>query len=351
MRNGTLVSLLFQVLLTACSGEPQPGRDPAYPAGMTFDAVFEVNSTIMLEESDSVINVIPLVSHDAMGRFVVADAGENQVRIYDHSGRLVKAVGRKGHGPAEFSSLRAAIQLPGDRLAAFERTGRVQLLDSRTDEPVAAAQIPVTPFYAAATLDDTTILVVGRFPNGSRTGARPHLLGLLNAAELTVRSTFFPVPLGEEWATEARHFGHAAVAVRGDTIAALFSLSDSLYFFRGDGTLLDRHQIPSKRFRPLESHVPVGSGPEEMQNWLTTFSRFHRVYWAGTTVFVQFVDGISPERVYGMVAVDRAGDLLFEIGETPQLLGGDGASLLFVHPNAEVPNQWVRVNQRSRQEY
>lgn len=348
MRNGTLVSLLFQVLLTGCSGEAQPGRDPANPAGMTFEEAFEVTSTITLEESDSVINVIPLVSHDAMGRFVVADARENQIRIYDRSGRLHQAVGRKGHGPAEFSSLRAAIQLPGGSLAAFERTGRVQLLDSRTDEPVASAQIPVTPFYAAATLDDTTVLVVGRFPDDSRTGARPHLLGLLDAAELTVRSTFFPVPLGEEWATEARHFGHAAVAVRGDTIAALFSLSDSLYFFLSDGTLLDRHQIPSKRFRPVDSHVPVGSGPEEMRNWLSTFSRFHRVHWNDDAVFVQFVEGVSPERVFGMVAVDRAGDLLFEIGETPHLLGGHGRSLFFVDPNSEVPNRWVQVERRAR---
>src|SRR5690625_7972254 len=55
-----------------------------------------IHGTIALEESDSVLTVAPTVVSDPLGGFIVADARDAQVRLYDHSGRLKKLVAQIG---------------------------------------------------------------------------------------------------------------------------------------------------------------------------------------------------------------------------------------------------------------
>lgn len=337
-------ALLLLGTVSGCTDmDRADGATTASVGLMTFSEAFDVVSTISLEENDSIINVTPVVTPDASGRFVIADAGENQIRIYNQSGQLVEAIGQKGQGPVEFLSLRAALSLPNGRLLAFERSGRVHLLNPRTNQSIATAQLAVSPLYGAEVIDDTTILVLGYFADSARAGPA-RLIGLLDPENLQVEKTFFPVPVGEEWATEARHFGHAMGAVSGDTIAALFSLTDSLYFFGLDGTLIESREINSEQFRPMVSHVPVGSSSRELGEWLSSFSMFYQMHWQGDKMFMQFTDGVGPNRVFRLVAVDRTGSRLFEVNQTPPLVSGYGRSLFFVHPDSIVPNTWVQVN-------
>ena len=54
----------------------------------------------------------------ADGRLIVADLGSSEVRIYDSSGRFVRAFGGEGDGPGEFRYLAALVLLRNGRLVA-----------------------------------------------------------------------------------------------------------------------------------------------------------------------------------------------------------------------------------------
>src|SRR5690625_3592045 len=100
-----------------------------------------IHGTIALEESDSVLTVAPTVVSDPLGGFIVADARDAQVRLYDHSGRLKKLVARPGSGPGEVQAPTAVVRradghiLVADVMAGaileFDRDRKSTRLNSR----------------------------------------------------------------------------------------------------------------------------------------------------------------------------------------------------------------------------
>lgn len=57
------------------------------------------------------------------GRFVIAD-NSTRIQLFDAGGRPISAVGGRGAGPGEFSSISWAQLLPGDSLLVFDRDRR-----------------------------------------------------------------------------------------------------------------------------------------------------------------------------------------------------------------------------------
>src|SRR5687767_12566531 len=57
------------------------------------------------------------------GRIVVADAGSNQIRFFDASGRHLQSVGGPGDGPGEFRYMGVMWRQPGDTLAITDVPG------------------------------------------------------------------------------------------------------------------------------------------------------------------------------------------------------------------------------------
>ena len=56
------------------------------------------------------------------GHLAVADGASQQVRVYDATGRFVRAFGGPGEGPGEFRSLWTVVLRPDGRLVALDRT-------------------------------------------------------------------------------------------------------------------------------------------------------------------------------------------------------------------------------------
>jgi hypothetical protein len=54
------------------------------------------------------------------GRIVVADAGAQEVRLFDSPGQHVRTLGGAGDGPGEFRGLSSVFDYPGDSIAAFD---------------------------------------------------------------------------------------------------------------------------------------------------------------------------------------------------------------------------------------
>ena len=54
------------------------------------------------------------------GRLAIAEQGVKSIKIFDAKGAFVRAIGREGPGPGEFSSITRLELLPGDSLAAYD---------------------------------------------------------------------------------------------------------------------------------------------------------------------------------------------------------------------------------------
>jgi hypothetical protein len=329
--------LFWCLTAAACGGDTQ-AREPAQaepPATLTLH--FE-DGSIPLQENREVINMEPVVSMDADGGFIVADMLEAQVRLYSRTGHLRDHFGRKGKGPGEFDGLSAALRLPSKDIVAIDMDGKMGIF-SADGELKSTQKIPLVPVYAAVLLDPEHLVIAGRTEGKSDTD----LIHVWSLVEERIVGSFFRVPPhSENMATAYSFSGFADVAVRGDTLAAVFALSDSVYLFLKDGTRLGSLRIPATKFRPLRSPMPAPPTPVQEQQWMESFSTFVDIFWtANGGLVAQYFDLEKLEPQWKAVGIDRAGRKTFEYEGSKLVAVSPQDSLFFIHPRAEVPNQWV----------
>jgi hypothetical protein len=72
-------------------------------------------------DEQSMLYSAQLVAEDPEGRFYVLNMGDRRISVFDSTGRFLRNLGRKGHGPGEFNS-------PMDIAAAAD--GQVYVLDA-----------------------------------------------------------------------------------------------------------------------------------------------------------------------------------------------------------------------------
>lgn len=89
------------VLLLAACGSEESGPVPGADLSARRDLVIGGG-----DEGPAAFSDIRAIGIDASGRIFVADATDNQVRVFDAEGRFVRALGRYGRGPGEFTGLR-----------------------------------------------------------------------------------------------------------------------------------------------------------------------------------------------------------------------------------------------------
>ena len=134
------------------------------------------------------------------------------------------------------------------------------------------------------------------------------------------------------------------MAARGDTLAAVFALTDTVYLFDVRGRLLERVPIPFLGFRRPSEPMPKLASLDEYRKWASGFSAISQVFWLadGSFLVLYFdTDGVAPRwRLHHM---SRGGRRRFEILDSPQLLAASpaGGSLYFVAPGAETPASWT----------
>jgi hypothetical protein len=342
---------LAALLLAACGGA-KPDADGAAAASLdtvALDRVVAWEGELALEESDEVLNVLPRVSVDPRGGFLVADEQESQVRRYGPDGKLLFRFGRRGGGPREFTFLHRALRLPGGEVLALDTYNRGALFDAAGDSLLRTLTFPVGPVHAAEVLDDTLLLLGGKLSGRgfADPDARLHLWSL--ARDTLVRSFFTPAVRGRARTLAANTAGFVSTAVRGDTIAATFSLSDTVYLFDRRGRALGKVPVPFRGFRRLDEDAPLpgrNGGVVQAREWVGTFSLVSDLFWlADGTFVVQYQDREGPEPRWRLLRMTRDGRRLFESRDTPRLLAADPASgsLYFVTPGSETPNRWSRA--------
>lgn len=333
--------LSFLLAIVACERQgTKPEEAPLHPDELA--GLVKWHRQIRLQENDSVINVMPHVNLDPAGGFLVADIKEGQIRRYGTDGKLLRAFGSKGAGPAEFKSPTAALRMSdGSILTLDAGAPKAALFDSTGSELIRTIRTPFHTIYDADLLDDSLLLVSGRIlENGWER------LHIWNVNSNTLVRSFFPAPVADEDRSAAMSVGFVTADVLRDTIVAVFALSDTLYFFTAAGAKLEQVRIPSQYFRHLDQPPPTGGsgGIAAVRDWLATFSTTAHVFWTSdTTLLVQYQDRENMLPRWRLLYMRRSGERIFELVDTPKLLasGMSRDSLYFVDPGSETPSLWI----------
>jgi hypothetical protein len=149
--------------------------------------------------------------------------------------------------------------------------------------------------------------------------------------------------------------GWTKASLRGDTVAAIFATSDTVYLFTTAGRELGKVPVPSRFFRhgPAQGPGRTLTDPVAQARWMSQFDFVEGVYWLPDGSLLVAYQNPVPERALQrerhLVHMGRDGRRLFETRGGPRLLEVDGrtGNLVFVDAGAEVPNRWAVARLRN----
>jgi hypothetical protein len=316
-------------------------RPPASPAEL--EDIFKIERTIRVEETNRAPIVLPIVTADSLGRFLVADIQQEQVRRYDQDGKLLLVFGSRGDGPGEFSDLAGAVEIGGRQIIAVDDgDGEIIYFDPSGHE-VERHETGLETIHNIVTVDDSTVAITGR-EAGDFDGPMVHLWSIRQ--DRIVRS-FFQVPPHKPSLRSAYLFSdNVDVAIRGDTAAVTMALSDTVYLFTLDGRMHAKLPLVSPHFRQVQSSPPadIGENVNTRRAWSRTFSRISRVFWAvDGSLYVQYFDLTTASPEWSLIHIRRDGGPAREVRNNPRLLtvSAYDSRLYFVHPKSEADTLWA----------
>jgi hypothetical protein len=336
------------VALAACGRERAQAAAPR-EVFTPLDRHVAWGRTLALEENDAAVNVLIRATPDPRGGFLVADEQENQVRRYDANGKLLLTFGRRGPGPGEFNALNRAFRLASGDLLAVDVLSHAAVFDSAGAKLERTFRTPVGAVKMAYLLNDSLLLLGGQILD-ERAGGSDERLHLWNLRANRLARSFFPVHA----TTQAHQFaantaGLVGAAQRGDTLAAVFALSDTIYLFDLSGRRLGTVPLRAEGLRRFD---PAMRMPRMelvgVREWIGRFSLVTDLWWLRDGSFlVQYQDREGVEPKWRLVHLARDGRRLFESKDTPYLVAVDPTDTLwFVQPGSPTPNAWASARLR-----
>ena len=154
-RNAFFVSTIAVSVSSASAQTPATWRVAPTP-------IFMVGGT---DSPTETFNVISGAVRLKDGRFVVADAKDMHISVYDAGGRQQSRFGRRGRGPGEFNWLSGIWAAGGDTIGAYD-SGQRRITRFLPDGKVASVhplQVPTNPSPAPGNLDS----FMAALPDGS----------------------------------------------------------------------------------------------------------------------------------------------------------------------------------------
>ena len=345
-RKVALAACLLLVASAACgegAGARQASAAAVLPPAAVIDEVVRWRGGVKLEENRQVINVFPQVSFAPGGAFLVADGREAQIRVYGGAGELRSWFGSRGEGPGEFFRPAAALPHDSGMVLTVDFVGKYAVFDTASRRAIETGRLPVTTVYTAKPLGGGRLLLVGRVPGGG--GQYLHLWDLRHKRLL---HSFFVPPVRRGYENEAIIAGTMDASVRGDSIAALYALCDSIFLFTDQGVRIGALPLKARGLRPMTHNVRPG-GREAIMEWMESFSTPSRIFWLSDGSFlVQYYDLVGNEQRFTLMHLGRNGEPLYEISGTPRLFTASpaGETLVFQDPRFETPNQWLLASLR-----
>lgn len=310
----------------SCQGQGQTGTSSATAAIGAASQSRKLDDYVSWERdlqfTESAASASIRVYFDPKGGFIVADAGQSQIRVYTDDSHLLWSAGRSGEGPQEFEQLRNAVRLSSGEVVALDITGRLTFY-SPEGEFKRTVPTRLNPTFNSWLLNDSTLLISGR-PEGV---SNPPLLHVWNLQSGRNVASFFRTPPHDPAFDEAyRYSGWASAAdLGGDSIAVVFPLSDTLYLYRADGTPLGKLGLPLEHFVRLREPAPRDESAEARIAWRNSYSLLSQVFRSPDgSMYVQYsrLSGVEPMWGVSRLFLQR-GRLHkdFEVPEAPRLLG------------------------------
>jgi hypothetical protein len=200
----------------------------------------------------------------ANGGLLIADRGENTVRVFDANGRLERSLGRPGDGPAEFRSMVWARRCGGDSLLIWDYARRQATLVGSGSANLRQFAVPAgdtaqVPYqFSCSSTGSIAYSSAPRPPRGRGTGTESPIAAVTAAVysigrDGSIRSRYGEIPAGEVVMLVGptggrggapRPLGRAAyVASIGDAVVISSADSAILTFHTPDGRST-RHPLP-----------------------------------------------------------------------------------------------------------
>lgn len=346
---GPAISLFIAMAITvagcvADTAEQPPATTPGASQYSEFSEVFGVVRRISLEESQDVINVMPVVHIEPDGDLLLADAREAQLRWYSSTGELRAAFGRKGQGPGEFQVPVSLRRLADGRFYVGDAIGGgLSVINEGLTEYVDGARLPLLPLYGVVPIDSSRLLLLGREQGEIH---RPRLLHEWSLSSRRIERSFFEVPTADSLAATSLSLGFAAAAINGDTVAAVFSVSDTVYLFRLDNgsaaQRIERIPIPFSRFSVSPPPAAALANERARNDWLQTITMIAGLHWLDDGSFVvQWTTKRPSDEEFGLLRMTRSGSKVFEVRGAPRLFAVAGHHFYLADPESEVPSKWI----------
>lgn len=312
--------------------------------GQQFDELFIVVDSLVLEESDAVVTVLPKVSLDPRGGFLVADAREHQVRVYSSRGDLEQVFGAGTEQVDSIERPQRAKRLSNGDILVVNLVGPLTLIPDRRGKAPTFIPSAFRTTRDLQVLNEREVLIVG-----TDTAPPTALLHVLDLSTGQIVRSFFPPP-GHLDKGVTTTFSSVATAHRGNRLAVAHMLSDTLVFFDHYGTELSRVRIPIDPFVAPIGPLPNLQTLAERQAWTSQFTYVVNVFWIeDDQLIVQWqktTGGLEIDR--GILQMDTTGSRVWAIAPAPTLVAVRGDEFFFQDPQAEAPNRWLVAKRRSR---
>lgn len=242
------LGLTILALLASCRG---PDAPPAPVRPESLEQVFVVESVIDVGEdpADSIADVGAFLERRA-GGFVIADRLLPRIRSYGEDGRLEAAFGRFGDGPFEFRQVSSLAETPsGEFVVADSRRSALFYLTPGL-RPDTMVSVPGTPRRIVSFGPDLIVRMDQFAARGpSRLVAKPPLFHRLIDGRVAWSAYPARFSLAERpyWGSFATNL----VAVAGDSIFVMTSLTYPITVIEGAGDSVGTMGKPSESFRPI----------------------------------------------------------------------------------------------------
>jgi hypothetical protein len=135
--------------------------------------------------------------------------------------------------------------------------------------------------------------------------------------------------------------GSASAARRGDTIAAVFGLSDSIFFFDAYGEARGRLPIPSEELARSTSSLGAVAGSAVPGQGLESIISVSDLFWLPDGSILVQMASMGAEARFRLLGIDANGRKRFELADTPRLLAVRDDRLFFHHPESVTPDRWA----------
>ncbi|HAC16321.1 MAG TPA: hypothetical protein DCE78_10325 [Bacteroidetes bacterium] len=297
-----------------------------------FNEEFQVVGHLEIKEVFFPDPLAVKVTTNASGDFIVSHILQKSVFKFDDQGNLIRTMGREGQGPGEFNYISHVTVTSDDNYFVSDMMGRSALFDSK-GELVDSYLLPGM-IMNLTMLPDNKILIPGR----GAVGVKSNLLQIFNLDTGKIESGFFEQPynVNDYGGVLAMVSSNVQTTTDDNSIIAIIPFLNSMYFFDLNGKLQRKiEDIEFSHFRSLQKYSRGRIPNDKVSESMMSFSTIDRVFYTSRgTLLMQYFDytkfgdfrsdgTFDSELVYSLAEVDLSGNVLFEVRDTPRLLGQD----------------------------